>query len=914
MRSVNLLLLFSIIPLVVFAYQSAEASGPGTIYIYEPDGGDCVLPIGIWDSDTSTCTLQQDIQMMTINMHDSGITLDGNGKSLIGAGDNYCNYGWYFGIDGDGESNFTIKDITVSGYYNGLDMEDGGGNTITDSKFNNNCHDGINLSGSDDNTFTNVESNFNGDDGLDLDDGSDSNSFSDSKFNNNDDSGIQLQDDGTDLNTFNNNESSDNGDEGVELKHADDNIFTSNTVLRNGDSGFDIEDDSDDNTFSCNTVKGNGVAGGDQRGTGFEMQEDSNRNEAFNNLVEGNLIGIGLYEGSKDNNIHDNNIISNLQQVEDDTDENNILSPNYWGGNIPPEDQSPLQSAVDLSECGIEEPEPEGILYSISKDDNLLRTIDISDGSTTNEVAISFSEAEISGGTGLAFDSTTGTLWGILKIQEQKERELVTINPSTGVATSIGNLGDRFAGIAFNSEGVLFGITGDGASVSETLYTIDKSDASLNLICELGRGNDGEAIAIDDSDVLYHASGLGRPNISEIFEKITNPSVCSEPQLIPLSGYDYAELTAMTFWSGEGFLAADLNFDFVSISQEGEVVFIGNMDHQSKGLAVLDPNSGGKTSNGGSNQWDTRPTFGVSHETRQGLIVENGFSFNGDYFTVTDNHHTDFAEQSVEIGTMNSFTATVYADKSLKVQEFLFGIPNVGESHLAELGIEVWYDRDGAIEDIVVDQDTAVIDEGTISVSHEKTKCLSTDSEPLCDTTTVSMTFLEPLADKVMAVKAIDYALRDQRTYLNDGFDISGDSLNPMLTQMIPSNVKNQGLLEVTQLVKYSPYWQSADGRMFEMNSFGSFKEINQSFERFQDTGNAFTRLHSGFGGILDYEQNRATQVFDSSKLISDLPDSFGYHFEMTERLNDQLLNEMLEQQEIAKKILEEMDKQTRHN
>jgi hypothetical protein len=345
-------------------------------------------------------------------------------------------------------------------------------------------------------------------------------------------------------------------------------------------------------------------------------------------------------------------------------------------------------------------------------------------------------------------------------------------------------------------------------------------------------------------------------------------------------------------------------FGFYNYSQ-GSVRYSGIID---------DPEPLTEKKGGGDNQWDTRPTFGISHETRQGLIVENGFSFNGDYFTVTDNHHTDFAEQSVEIGTMNSFTATVYADKKLKVQEFLFGIPNVGESHLAELGVEVWYDRDGSIEDIVVDQDTAVIDEGTISVSHEKTKCLSTDSEPLCDTTTVSMTFLEPLADKVMAVKAIDYANRDQRTYLNDGFDISGDSLNPMLTQMIPSNVKNQGLLEVTQLAKYSPYWQSSDGRMFEMNSFGSFKEINKSFERFQDSGNAFTRMHSGFGGILDYEQNRATQVFDSTKLISDLPDSFGYHFEMTERLNEQLLNEMLEQQEIAKKVLEEMDKQNRHH
>jgi hypothetical protein len=131
---------------------------------------------------------------------------------------------------------------------------------------------------------------------------------------------------------------------------------------------------------------------------------------------------------------------------------------------------------------------------------------------------------------------------------------------------------------------------------------------------------------------------------------------------------------------------------------------------------------------------------------------------------------------------------------------------------------------------------------------------------------------------------------------------------------MIPSNVKNQGLLEVTQLAKYSPYWQSSDGRMFEMNSFGSFKEINQSFERFQDSGNAFTRMHSGFGGILDYEQNRAIQVFDSTKLISDLPDSFGYHFDMEDRLNEELMQDMLDQQEIAKKILEEMDKQNRHH
>ncbi len=329
-------------------------------------------------------------------------------------------------------------------------------------------------------------------------------------------------------------------------------------------------------------------------------------------------------------------------------------------------------------------------------------------------------------------------------------------------------------------------------------------------------------------------------------------------------------------------------------------------------IIVVDSGNGGGGStdlgNGGDNQWDTRPTFGISHEDRQNQVVENGFSFNSEKFTLTDNHHTDFAEQSVDIGTVNSFSATVYADKKLKIQEFLFGIPSVGEAHLAELGVEVWYDNNGEIEDVKVVQNSDVIDVDTVSVTHEKVKCIPTDAEARCDTTIVSMIFLEPLIDKVMAVKAVDYALRDQRTYLNDGFDISGDSLNPMNEKMIPSNVKNQGLLKVTQMEKYSPFWSSEDGRMFEMNSFGSFKEINQSFERFQDTGNAFTRVHSGFGGIIQYEQKRATLLFDSSNLISELPESFAYIYPETgHRMSDELKQEMFLQEQLAKEILDGM-------
>ena len=179
----------------------------------------------------------------------------------------------------------------------------------------------------------------------------------------------------------------------------------------------------------------------------------------------------------------------------------------------------------------------------------------------------------------------------------------------------------------------------------------------------------------------------------------------------------------------------------------------------------------------------------------------------------------------------------------------------------------------------------------------------------------MSAVFLEPLRDNVMAIKAMDFKLRDHTTYLNDGFDISGDSLNPMQTKMIPSPTKGEGLMKVTQNEKYSNYWTSDDGKIFEMNSFGSFQHINYSFERFQDTGNAFTRQHSGFGVIVNYEKERATNVFDANALKSELPDSFTIDMPIGKRITEEMIHEMVIQEHIAQKKLDAiMNQQTRWN
>jgi hypothetical protein len=312
------------------------------------------------------------------------------------------------------------------------------------------------------------------------------------------------------------------------------------------------------------------------------------------------------------------------------------------------------------------------------------------------------------------------------------------------------------------------------------------------------------------------------------------------------------------------------------------------------------------------NESVSRPTFGLSHDNNK-KIVDDGFSFNNQTFDITNNFHTPFAELPIEIGEVNSFGAKVYAEQGVKVQEFLFGIPQKGEAQLAELGIEVWYGLFGEIQDIKVIQKSKVIDIDSVTATHQKTKCLSSDSEENCNVTTVSMIFLEPLRDKVMAIKAIDYKNRYQITYLNDGFDILGESLNSMATTMIPSSVRNEGLIQLTQTEKYSPLWITEDGKIFERNDFGSFKQINITFERFQDTGEPKSRLHSGFGGVMAYEQKRATEIFDASELISELPDFTAYSSpKISERITGELKEKMLEEEKICLKYLDQIDKQTR--
>ncbi len=116
----------------------------------------------------------------------------------------------------------------------------------------------------------------------------------------------------------------------------------------------------------------------------------------------------------------------------------------------------------------------------------------------------------VTGINSITTDPTTGVNYVILKETGVSNRVLATINMQTGACTEIGNLGDKFATLAFNANGTLFGVTGNGATVPETMYQIDKATATKTLFRPLGAGADGEIIAYCADDAkFYHWSGNG---------------------------------------------------------------------------------------------------------------------------------------------------------------------------------------------------------------------------------------------------------------------------------------------------------------------------------------------------------------------------------------------------------------------
>src|SRR6266480_7996771 len=117
---------------------------------------------------------------------------------------------------------------------------------------------------------------------------------------------------------------------------------------------------------------------------------------------------------------------------------------------------------------------------------------------------------------GIAFDSN-GTLYGVAGGATHPPSTLLTIDPTNGQATVIGLISDLAQGVdglRFNSQGVLYGVSWDNNVSVGKLLTIDPSNGDvLTSLTLVGSGDSFCAgIAFDSLDVLYGSRGGGSHN------------------------------------------------------------------------------------------------------------------------------------------------------------------------------------------------------------------------------------------------------------------------------------------------------------------------------------------------------------------------------------------------------------------
>ncbi len=238
-------------------------------------------------------------------------------------------------------------------------------------------------------------------------------------------------------------------------------------------------------------------------------------------------------------------------------------------------------------------------LYTCAKggenQDPSLRTIDPNTGATLTMTEITLAGQNVRGCNGMAKDPITGVCWMLVNVDSSAPRILATIDETTGVATEVGTTleNERFAGLAFDPLGTLFGVTGDqSGQATPKLYTLSKNDASASLFLKLGNGDNGEAIAMNTrkgNQLMYHASGVGPFNIDQIFESINLVNKAVTP--IPYSGdigngsNQLDEVASLVFQSNNRLLASDTSLQLFSISTDGDASFIGDTDFVYKGMA-----------------------------------------------------------------------------------------------------------------------------------------------------------------------------------------------------------------------------------------------------------------------------------------------------------------------------------------
>ncbi|MEZ4740322.1 MAG: T9SS type A sorting domain-containing protein [Flavobacteriales bacterium] len=204
-------------------------------------------------------------------------------------------------------------------------------------------------------------------------------------------------------------------------------------------------------------------------------------------------------------------------------------------------------------------------VHSPDNDAGMVGRMFLEDGSESDAVPVTIDDVQVDGCTGMALHPISGAVYVVAKAGSTFH--LATLDVSTGILSTIATMDEKFAGLAFDNDGTLYGITGDGSNTPETLYAIDTGTAALTLVAQPGTGDDGEALAYNtDNGLLYRYGG------GNVFQSI-DPADGTVTDIF-LNGTQVANWAhALAYLNGSFIFTAGSNYYQVSLS--GTVLPIG---------------------------------------------------------------------------------------------------------------------------------------------------------------------------------------------------------------------------------------------------------------------------------------------------------------------------------------------------
>ena len=214
-----------------------------------------------------------------------------------------------------------------------------------------------------------------------------------------------------------------------------------------------------------------------------------------------------------------------------------------------------------------------------------LYTVNLSSGASQLVGAIRLPGSRPVGVTGLAFHPKSGILYGITSEQSPNEpHSLMTIDPSTGAAALIGDLGAIASDISFDSKGTLYA----WLQTTSQLATVDLATGAVTRIGRARAAGYPSGVAVDPNDMVYVTAKGASGTLDNV--DIASGAVQVGP---PLTGAPFStQINSMSFSPSGLLLAINSNGGspasarLVTINTAtGAVSTIGNLPDDSDALA-----------------------------------------------------------------------------------------------------------------------------------------------------------------------------------------------------------------------------------------------------------------------------------------------------------------------------------------